>query len=88
MPPQSYNQMSNFEAMATGIMLLLSLLLLVPKGYCIETFGLAGQHVVPSDISGKLFSKKYVARHIIYVLIVYKNMNIDSCYCSLEKTFD
>merc|ERR1739844_598852 len=37
--------------MATGIMLLLSLLLLVPKGYCIETFGLAGQHVVPSDIS-------------------------------------
>ena len=52
--------MSNFEAMAADVILLSSLLLLVPKGYCIETFGLAGQHVMPSDISGRLFSLDYI----------------------------
>ena len=60
MPSGHYNHMSNSEAMATGMILLSSLLLLVPKGYCIETFGLAGQHVMPSDISGRLFSLDYV----------------------------
>ena len=74
MPSQSYNQMSNSEAMATGIILLSSLLLLVAKGYCIETFGLAGQHIVPSDISGRLFSLDYIEKkniNYIYVFIVY-----------------
>ena len=75
---QSYNQMSNSEAMATGIILLSSLLLLVAKGYCIETFGLAGQHVVPSDISGKNISLDYMVKNylsyilILYILLVYK----------------
>ena len=59
MPSQSHNQMSNFEAMASGIILLSSLFLLVQKGYCIETFGLAAQHVVPPDISGILSSLDY-----------------------------
>ena len=71
MPSQSYNQMSNFEAMATGIILLPFLLLLVPECYCIETFGLAGQHVVPSDISGRLFSLDYIEKKILYIYIAY-----------------
>ena len=73
MPSQSYNQMSNFEAMATGIILLPFLLLLVPECYCIETFGLAGQHVVPSDISGRLFSLDYIEinKYYIYILLIY-----------------
>ena len=51
-----------FEAMASWIILLSSLFLLVQKGYCIETFGLAGQHIVPSDISGRLFSLDYIEK--------------------------
>ena len=77
MPSESYNQMSNSETMATGIILLSSLLLLVPKVYCIDTFDLGGQHVVPSGISGKLFSLDYIVKnsnHIIhiYALLIYK----------------
>ena len=85
---QSYNQMSNFEVMATGIILLPFLLLLVPKGYCIETFGLAGQHVMPSDISGRLFSLDYIETIKYIIAYIQLNMNIESSYCSLEKTFD
>ena len=73
MPSQSYNYMSNFEAMETAIILLSFLLLLVPKSYCIETFGLAGQHVLPSDISGRLFNldhTTYIEKNII--LLIYK----------------
>ena len=71
MPSKSYNQISTFEAMATGIILLSSLLLLVPFGYCIETFGIAGQHVMPSDISGRLFSLDYIETIKYYIYCLY-----------------
>ena len=73
--------MSYFQAMAAEIILLSSLLLLVPKVDCIEIFGLAGQHIVPSDISGRLFSLDYIEKKILTILCIsciYVNINIDS----------